>query len=58
MGNLRKKQTNKYTKSRNRCRNTENNLMVARSVGLGVGKMDEGEWEVQASSYVMNKSQG
>jgi len=39
--------------------NTENKL---RATGggrgcEGMGKMDEGEWEVQASSYGMNKSQ-
>ena len=34
-------------------------LMVARGEGLGgINKVDEGEWEVQASSYGMNKSQG
>ena len=26
--------------------------------GWGVGKMDDGNWEVQASSYGMNKPQG
>ena len=25
--------------------------------GRGIGKMDKGEWEIQASYYKMNKSQ-
>ena len=43
----------------NRLQNTENQLMVGRGKGGGgMGKMGEGEWEVLASSYGMNESQG
>ena len=38
--------------------NIENKLMVARGEEQrGMGKMSEGEWEMQASSYGMNKPQ-
>ena len=38
--------------------NAENKLMVTRGkAGVGMGKMGEGEWEIQAFSYGMNKSQ-
>ena len=37
--------------------NTENKLMVAREeMGRGMGKMSEGESEIQPSRYGMNKS--
>ena len=49
---------NKQIKSRIRPINTENKLMVARGkMGLGLGKMGEGEQEIQASSSGMNESQ-
>ena len=49
---------NKPTKSRNRSINTENKLMVASGDGSGgMGKIDKGEWEIQPSSYGINKSQ-
>ena len=38
-------------KNRTRPINTENKLKVAREEGQGRGKMSEGEWEIQASSY-------
>ena len=51
----------KQTKGRFRPINTESDLMVARGEGpRGMGKMGEGEWEIQASSYEIshkNKSQ-
>ena len=48
---------NKQTKSRIRLTNTENKLAVAREEGVReMGKMGEGECEVQASRYGMNKS--
>ena len=49
---------NTQTKSRIRTINTENKLMVARrDSGTEMGKMGEGQWEIQASSYGMSKSQ-
>ena len=40
-----------------RPRNTEKKLMVAKVKGnVGMGKISEGEWEIQASSYGMSKS--
>ena len=46
-------------KSRMKPINTENTLMVARGeVGGGMGKMGEGEWGIQASSYGIHKSWG
>lgn len=49
------KWTNAYTKSRIRSLNMENKLMVGG--GEEIGKIDEEEWERQASSYRGNKSQ-
>ena len=50
---------NKQTKSRNRSINAENKLMVVREEeGGGMGKIGEGEWEIQASTYGMTKSWG
>ena len=50
------KQMNK-PKSRNRHINTEKKLVVSRVEGDSVmGKMDEEEWEIQASRYGINKS--
>ena len=44
--------------SRNRPINTENQVVIASGEeGGGMGKMGEREWEVQASSFVMKKSQ-
>ena len=38
--------------------NIENKWMVARGVGGGgLGKTSDREWEIQASSYGMNRSQ-
>lgn len=37
--------------------NTNNNLAIARGEGVG-GRANEEEWEVQASIYRMDKSQG
>jgi len=49
------KQTNKKQKQTHKCKNS---LMVAREEeGRGIGKMCKGEWETQASSYGMSKSQ-
>ena len=43
--------------SRIRCINTENKLMAAKEEGVkGLGKMNEEQWEIQASSYRINKS--
>ena len=48
-----KEQTDKA----NRTINRENNLMVARGEESGeMRKMGEREWEIQATSYRMNKS--
>ena len=47
---------NKQTKSRIRPIKAGNKLMVARGKGE-MGEIGEGEWEIQASSYGMNKSQ-
>ena len=52
-----KKQMKKQTKSRIRAINTENKLMVPGGIrGGGMGKVSKGKWEIQASSYGMNKS--
>ena len=57
MGSKNTKQINEQIKSRKRPINTENKLMFARGKGgKWMGKMREGEWEIQASSYAMNKS--
>jgi len=57
MWNLKTKQMKKQTKSRITPINTENKLMVALGKGNGgMGKMCEGEWEIQASRYGMNTS--
>lgn len=48
-------QMHTQTKSRIRSLNTENKLMVGGSEEIG--KIDEEEWERQASSYRGNKSQ-
>ena len=45
---------NKQTKSRIRPTNIENKQ---RGRSGGMGKMNEGEWDIQASSYGMDKSQ-
>lgn len=37
--------------------NTESKLVVDRDEVWGIGRMGEGEWEVQASSHKRNKSQ-
>ena len=43
---------NKQTKRRNRSINTEATQMAAREKqGQGMGKMSEGGWEIQTSSY-------
>ena len=44
--------------SGNRSINTENKLLVATVGDRGIGKMGEGEWEIQASSYGVTKSWG
>ena len=55
---IKTKQMNKQTKGRIRTINTENKLIVSRKQGVGgIRKMGEGEWEIQASSYGINKSQ-
>ena len=51
-----KNKTNEQTKSRIIPVNTEDKFMVARRKGQRIGKMNKGEWEIQASSYGMNKS--
>ena len=54
MWNLKK--TNEQTKSRITPKNTKNELMVARGGRCGATrKMDEGEWEIQPTSYKMTK---
>ena len=51
------KKMNKQTKNSIQPINTENKLMVVRGEGDGrLGKMSEGEWEIQASGDGMNKS--
>lgn len=46
---------NKPSRSRVRPINTENKLRVATGKRGGMmGKMEEGEWEIQASSYGIN----
>ena len=53
--NLKNKWISKQTKSRTRVINIENKLMIARGEGSGrMGKMSEGEWEIQASSCGIN----
>ena len=48
---------NKQTKSRIRSINTEKKLMVARGKDAEeLGKMSEGEWKIQISTYGINKS--
>ena len=52
------KKMNRQTKSRIRTVNAENKLVVARGEAVGrLGKMCEGERELQASSYGISKSQ-
>ena len=51
-----KNNNNKQTTGRIRPINTENNLMVAS--GEVLGKMSEGEWEIQDSGYGRIKSWG
>ena len=48
---------NKQTKRRIRPINTENRLIVAKGERTQDGQMGEGDWEIQASSCGMNKSQ-
>ena len=54
----KKEQASKATKDRNRPINAENKLIVARGVGNEeMDKMGRVEWEIQASSFGMNKTQ-
>jgi len=54
MWNLKNK-----TNGRNRSISTENKLMVDRGEeDEGIDKTGKWEWEIQASSYGMNKPQG
>ena len=47
----------KQTKIRDRTINTKNQLKIVRGERSGeMRKMGEGEWEIQASSYRINKS--
>ena len=47
------------TQKQKQTHNKDRKLIAARGVESGeMGKMSEGEWEVQAFSYEMNKSQG
>lgn len=52
------KKMNKQKKSRIRPGNTENKHGCQREGDGGMGKMGEREWEVQISSYRMNKPRG
>ena len=57
MWNLKSKQINGKTKSRIRPTNTESKQVVAKGKGVRrMGKMDKGEWEIQAFSYRMSRS--
>ena len=52
----KKNNNNKQIKSRSRPINTEDKQGCQRGGGEEVSKVGEREWEVQASSYGMNKS--
>ena len=53
---MESKEWNKQTKSRTRSKNTEKPMVVRGLGGDGLDKMGKGKWEVQASSYGINKS--
>ena len=59
MWNLKRKQTNKETKSRNRPVNSRGQTDGVRGKrSEEMDKLGEREWEIQASGYGINKSQG